>query len=214
MRALRFWLGLVCSLALLLLLTRALLAVSPSVPDAQLVDEICHLSLPEELNPSAHFPSSMTNDKYLPLAYAPGDPPAPEPAPARPAPPVGPTAVPCLPAPKHFSELPQLLDGVDLALSRYLRFVTPDGRPVYARMFLMEMHPERARFPDNPPPEVAEKRRRVPARMLAIGHEIKVDDPAAFVPDFDVNVQYVKPAGACAYEVDLGAVKVRVRTVE
>lgn len=187
MRALQFCLKLLFSLGLLILLTCTLFAVPPGAPQT------------ENLNPL--------------LALAPGEPAPADQSPQKPVPVQQPAANPCLPEPKHFTARPDLTEGTELVLTRYLRFVTPDGRAVFARMFLLEIHPERAKFPDAPK-EVQEKRRRVPQRLVAVGHEIAVEDPLKFEPDFDVPVQYVRSTGRCAYEVDLGSVKCHVRTTE
>jgi hypothetical protein len=119
----------------------------------------------------------------------------------------------CLSEPRHFTATPNLAEGVELAFSRYLRFTTEAGEVIHARMFLLEIRPDRARFPDAPP-EVQEQRRAVPARMTAIAHEIAVDDPDAFEPDYDLGPRYVTAKGACAYEVNLGSVTCLVRIAE
>jgi hypothetical protein len=80
-------------------------------------------------------------------------------------------------------------------------------------MFLLEIRPDRAEFPEAPKP-VQEKRRSMPGRLVAIGHEIDVGDPLSFQPDLDVPARYVKAVGQCQYDVDLGSLKVRVRTAE
>jgi hypothetical protein len=149
------------------------------------------------------------------LAFAPGDSPAPEvPDQKKPGVPLGiPAANSCLPELKHFSEMPAPFPGINVALSRYLRFVTPEGRAVHARMFLLEAHMDRAEFPDVPK-AIQEKRRNVPSRFMAIGHEIAVGNPLDFKPDFDVPVQYVKAAGRCQYDVNLGSLTVHVRTTD
>ena len=117
---------------------------------------------------------------------------------------------PCLQKPLHWSALPDLAVGVELVLTRYLRFQTPDGRTINARIFLTAFHPQRVKFAEDLPADVLEKRRSVPSRMACIGHEIAADD--GYEPDFDVPVDYVKPVGRCAYTVDLGAIECFIRT--
>ena len=107
---------------------------------------------------------------------------------------------------------PDLFEGVELVCSRFLRFETPDGRTINARMFLTEFHPKRVQFAGDLPEDVLEKRRAIPSRMACIGHEITVDD--SYEPDFDVPAKFVKPSGLCAYMVDLGSVQCFIRTTE
>ncbi len=77
-------------------------------------------------------------------------------------------------------------------------------------MFLIEFHARNLTFEDNVPDELIVKRQAIPSRMACIGHEITVDE--GFAPDFEVPVNFVKPAGECAYTVDLGAVQCFIRT--
>ncbi len=116
----------------------------------------------------------------------------------------------CLEQPEHWSALPQFVEGNELICSRYLRFETPDGRTIHARMFLIEFHARNLTFDENLPVEDIVKRQAIPSRMACIGHEITVDE--GYAPDFDVPVNFVKPHGPCAYMVDLGAVPCFIRT--
>ncbi|MGE4003735.1 MAG: hypothetical protein AB7I48_26400 [Planctomycetaceae bacterium] len=116
--------------------------------------------------------------------------------------------------PEHWSALPNLVQGNELIYSRFLRFETPDGRTINARMFLVEFHARNLQFDKDLPAEEVVKRQAIPSRIACIGHEITADDH--YAPDFDVPVGFVKPAGPCAFMVDLGAVQcfVRVSTTQ
>jgi hypothetical protein len=129
---------------------------------------------------------------------------------SEPSPPRKPTELPCLEQAEHWSRVPKLGPGVELAFSRYVVFETPEGEKLHARIFLLEIRPDRAPFPEDLPAETLERRRAVPARIACIGHEIAAD--AEFVPDYDVPKRYVKPIAGCDYELDLGALRCRVRT--
>lgn len=95
--------------------------------------------------------------------------------------------------PLHWSAPPQnLAPGLQVVLSWYIRFETPDGRTIPARVFLIE-------------------RREAPSRILCLGHQIETTD--GFTPDFDVAKPYVKPMGSAMYRVSLGNLEAFVRVV-
>ncbi|MCA9109604.1 MAG: hypothetical protein KDA52_06635 [Planctomycetaceae bacterium] len=129
-------------------------------------------------------------------------------APLKPAPTAG--APMCLEEPEHWSAQPNLVQGNELICSRFLRFQTPDGRSINARMFLIEFHARNLKFLDDQPVEEIIKRQAIPSRIACIGHEISVDED--YAPDFDVPTEFVKALGECAYNVDLGSLKCFVRT--
>ncbi len=103
----------------------------------------------------------------------------------------------------HWSERPEFTPGTEVALVRFIRFTTPEGRRVPAKMFLLEIHPERVRKPDAGRPVI-------PQRMACLGFEI--DDEPSFKPDFEVPDRYVKLMPNGLYKVSLGAVECFVRT--
>jgi hypothetical protein len=116
----------------------------------------------------------------------------------------------CLDAPKHWSHRPKFGPGVEVALIRYVRFQTPDERSINAKIFLVEIHPDRAPADASVPPELAERRRSIPARVACHGFEIATDD--RFTPDFIVSKRYVTQRSECQYEVNLGSLICNIET--
>lgn len=114
--------------------------------------------------------------------------------------------------PSSFSDVPTVVPGVQVVLTRYLSFQIPSGRKVYARMFVFESNMKRVVF-DRLDPEVVDRRRALPQRLSAMAQEIEVPNPATFTADFDIPDHFVSTVGNGIYEVNLGALTCMVRTV-
>ena len=113
----------------------------------------------------------------------------------------------CLSEPVHWSAPPKLLEGFQIVHSWFIRFETPDGETIPARIFLVEARPEKLKPPKGAPPP----RGVPPGRIICLGHEIEPSE--GFAPDFVVAVRYVKSTLPCTYNVNLGSVQAIVRTV-
>ncbi|MCA9089904.1 MAG: hypothetical protein KDA90_14875 [Planctomycetaceae bacterium] len=114
---------------------------------------------------------------------------------------------------KHFSEDFDLTPGLEITLRRYARFATKEGEVYFVRLFLVELHPRTIPLPPDLTPEQVKLRRGVPDTIMLLGHEIDVTEPEAFVPDFDVPANFVKPVRDAEFDLQIGVTTWRVHTV-
>ncbi len=104
------------------------------------------------------------------------------------------TPQPCLKEPLHFSYLPSTMPGTTVVWSPFVRFETPAGDTINARIYVLKVSPGGA----------------VPDRVVAFGQEIKAG--VNFTPDLEVRARYVKKQSECQYVLNLGNLECPVRT--
>ncbi len=117
----------------------------------------------------------------------------------------------CLEKPKHWSEKPPATPGTTILMSRFIRFQTPDGPMIPARVFLIESNPRQIQMPPGMPPDVIDRTKKLPIRFIGFGWEIE-DDPD-FQPDFEISARDVRARQPCTYEVSAHDVKFLVQVV-
>lgn len=116
-------------------------------------------------------------------------------------------AVPALDKPLHWSATPQLPQGNEVALTRFMRFHTREGRTYNAKMFLIEFRPERLQVKE------ADRARMkgATARVVCWAYEIEAGE--GYQPDYDVPARYVQQTSAWSYRISLGLLTCDVRLV-
>ncbi len=118
----------------------------------------------------------------------------------------------CLESPKHWSAKPPTKSGTTILMSRYIRFQTPDGPMIPARVFLMESNPAFVEMPPDSPPDVVERIKKMPIRFIGFGWEI--EDSPNYQPDLEIAARDVVARRNCTYEISIGDVKFLVQVTE